>query len=114
MPIEVTKRAIQEAQKVMQEQEMDEAKHALRVGVAGGGCSGFQYSLGFEEVDKFNEEVDTVTEFHGMKVFVDKKSDLYLDGTTVDFHEGLDRRGFVFNNPAATKCCGCGNSFSCG
>ncbi|MGA1619084.1 MAG: HesB/IscA family protein, partial [Pirellulales bacterium] len=54
---------------------------------------------------------DTLTEQHGVKVVVDKKSDLVLDGTTLDFHEGIDKRGFTFNNPNATKSCGCGSSF---
>ncbi len=114
MPIEVTKRAVIEAQRVMEEQQMEEGKFGLRVGVLAGGCSGFSYKLGFEEVAAADPEKDTVTEFHGMKVLVDKKSDLFLDGTVVDFHEGLDRRGFTFANPNSTKCCGCGSSFSCG
>jgi iron-sulfur cluster assembly accessory protein len=81
----------------------------LRVGVTGGGCSGFQYSLNFDQ--KANEETDSTYEYHGVKVIVDKKSALYLDGATVDFFEGLDKRGFTFNNPNATKSCGCGSSF---
>jgi iron-sulfur cluster assembly accessory protein len=82
----------------------------LRIGVAGGGCSGFQYSLGFD--DKFDQVRDQLTEQHGIKVVVDKKSALYLDGTTLDHYDGIDRRGFVFNNPQAVKSCGCGSSFS--
>jgi iron-sulfur cluster assembly protein len=81
----------------------------LRVGVMGGGCSGFQYSLSMEQ--KANDETDSTFDCHGVKVVVDKKSALYLDGTTVDFYEGLDRRGFVFSNPNAVKTCGCGSSF---
>ena len=114
MPIEVTERAILEARKVMDEQKMEEGKYGLSVGVMSGGCSGFQYKLGFEEIDKVNEEETIVSEFHGVKVFLNKESEPYLDGTVIDFHEGLDKRGFVFNNPQSTKCCGCGNSFSCG
>lgn len=82
----------------------------LRVGVAGGGCSGFQYSLGFD--DAADATKDHVVDMHGVKVAVDKKSALYLDGTTIDYYSGLDRRGFVFNNPNAVKSCGCGSSFS--
>ncbi len=82
----------------------------LRVGVAGGGCSGFQYSLGFDDAP--DAAKDHVVEQHGVKVAVDKKSALYLDGTTIDYYTGLDRRGFVFNNPNAVKSCGCGSSFS--
>ena len=81
----------------------------LRVGVAGGGCSGFQYSLGFDT--QFDPKADTKTDQHGVSVVVDKKSDLFLDGTTLDFHEGIDKRGFTFNNPNASKSCGCGSSF---
>lgn len=81
----------------------------LRVGVAGGGCSGFQYQLVPET--QMDEKSDSAFEYHGVKVVVDKKSALYLDGTTIDFHDGLDRQGFTFNNPNVTKSCGCGSSF---
>ena len=83
---------------------------ALRVGVKGGGCSGFEYQLEFDNT--VNEDADLLVEMHGVRVAVDKKSALFLDGTEIDFHEGLDKRGFVFNNPNATKSCGCGSSFS--
>jgi iron-sulfur cluster assembly protein len=82
----------------------------LRVGVAGGGCSGFQYSLGFDETT--DAAKDDVSDQHGLTVAVDKKSALFLDGTTVDFYEGLEKRGFTFDNPNAVKSCGCGSSFS--
>ena len=75
------------------------------------GCSGFSYSLGFD--DKTDDVIDHVSEQHGLQVAVDKKSHLLLDGTTVDFHDGLEKRGFTFENPNATKSCGCGSSFSC-
>jgi iron-sulfur cluster assembly protein len=81
----------------------------LRVGVAGGGCSGFSYALGFDQ--SFDEKADAKYDCHGVTMVVDKKSALYLDGTTVDFYEGLDKRGFTFTNPNATKTCGCGSSF---
>ena len=83
---------------------------ALRVGVKGGGCSGFEYQLEFD--DKVSEDADLLVEMHGVRVAVDKKSALFLDGTEIDFHQSLDKRGFVFNNPNATKSCGCGSSFS--
>ncbi len=109
MAITITEKAAGELKRVMTEQKMPE-ETVLRIGVSGGGCSGFQYSLGFD--DKTDAAKDTVGEQHGIKVAVDKKSELYLDGTTVDFHEGLEKRGFTFENPNAVKSCGCGSSFS--
>jgi iron-sulfur cluster assembly protein len=108
MAVALTERAAQEVQKIITEQKLDAAT-VLRVGVAGGGCSGFQYSLGFDQ--KFDEKADSLFDCHGVKLVVDKKSALYLDGTTVDFYEGLEKRGFTFENPNATKSCGCGSSF---
>lgn len=109
MGVLITETAAREIKKVITEQKMPEAT-ALRIGVAGGGCSGFEYNLEFDA--NVSEETDSVREIHGVRVAVDKKSSLYLDGTEIDFHEGLDKRGFVFNNPNATKSCGCGSSFS--
>jgi len=99
--------AAKEIKRAMQDAKLDGM--VLRVGVSGGGCSGFQYKLGFD--DKVDATKDFVTDQHGVKVAVDKKSDLYLDGTTIDHHDGLDKRGFTFNNPNVTKTCGCGSSF---
>jgi iron-sulfur cluster assembly protein len=93
----------------MSEQKMPETT-ILRVGVVGGGCSGFQYSLGFDE--KTDALKDEMSEQHGVKLAVDKKSELFLDGTVLDFYDGLEKRGFTFNNPNAVKSCGCGSSFS--
>ena len=81
----------------------------LRVGVTGGGCSGFSYALGFDK--SFDDKADSKYDCHGVTVVVDKKSALYLDGTTVDFYDGLEKRGFTFENPNAVKTCGCGSSF---
>jgi iron-sulfur cluster assembly accessory protein len=88
----------------------DEAKPLyLRVGVKGGGCSGFSYSLDLtEKVGEFDEQ----WEQHGIRLVCDSKSLLYLDGTTVDFKDELMGRGFVFKNPNATTTCGCGSSFA--
>ena len=108
MSLQLTETAAQEIKKVIAEQKMPE-NVALRVGVAGGGCSGFEYKLGFDE--NVDEQSDTICEMHGVRVTVDKKSLLYLDGTEIDYHNGIDKRGFVFNNPKATKTCGCGSSF---
>ena len=82
----------------------------LRVGVTGGGCSGFQYALGFDS--KADEAEDFISEQHGLTVAVKKKFALHLDGTNVDFYDGLEKRGFTFENPNAVKSCGCGQSFS--
>jgi iron-sulfur cluster assembly accessory protein len=109
MPVTLTEKAASEVKRIMAEQNHPENMY-LRVGVAGGGCSGFSYSLAFD--DKTDEAMDDVYDVHGVKMVVDRKSDLYLDGTTLDFFEGLEKRGFVFNNPNATKSCGCGSSFS--
>ena len=81
----------------------------LRVSVTGGGCSGMSYKLDF--VDTTTEK-DKIFEQGGVKVAVDPKSYLYLEGMELDFSGGLNGKGFVFNNPNATKSCGCGNSFS--
>lgn len=109
MSVTITETAAKEIKRVISEQKMPEGT-VLRIGVAGGGCSGFQYSLGFD--NKTDAAKDHVSEQHGLPVAVDKKSSLFLDGTTVDFYEGLERRGFTFDNPNAVKSCGCGSSFS--
>lgn len=81
----------------------------LRVGVKGGGCSGLQYELTFEDVPKSDEKI---FESNGMRIFVDLKSYLYLRGLTLDYSGGLNGKGFVFMNPNASKTCGCGASFA--
>lgn len=82
----------------------------LRIGVKGGGCSGLSYVLGLEEATP--KQYDTVLEQDGVKMLVDAKSHLYLDGTTIDFKSAVMGGGFQFNNPAAKKSCGCGSSFT--
>ncbi len=108
MAINLTERAAGEVKRIMQDQKLD-GNTVLRVGVKGGGCSGFAYALNFDS--SWDEEKDSKYEFHGIQLVVDRKSALYLDGTTVDFYEGLDKRGFTFDNPNAVKSCGCGSSF---
>ncbi|MBI1901051.1 MAG: iron-sulfur cluster assembly accessory protein [Planctomycetia bacterium] len=109
MAVALTERAATEVKKIMTEQKF-EPQTALRVSVMGGGCSGFQYGLGFDKnVDELN---DSKFDCHGVTLVVDKKSALFLDGTTVDFYDGIDKRGFTFTNPGATKTCGCGHSFN--
>ena len=80
----------------------------VRVGVKSGGCSGLSYELKFDS----NQLIDRLFEDNGVKILVDKKSLLYLVGTTLDYSGGLNGKGFVFNNPNANRTCGCGESFS--
>ncbi len=105
--IALTEKAIGEVKKIMSENTIPD-DYVLRIGVKGGGCSGLSYTLGFDAELK---ETDNVMEFGGVKVAVDWKSILYLTGTTVDYTDGLNGKGFVFNNPSAKKTCGCGSSF---
>lgn len=107
--IAVTSRAAEEIRRIKEENKIPDV-HALRIGVKGGGCSGLSYVLGFDERPR---EDDRVFSMEGLTVYVDPKSLTYLNGTTLDFSGGLSGRGFVFNNPNATKTCGCGQSF-CG
>jgi iron-sulfur cluster assembly protein len=81
----------------------------VRVSVKGGGCSGLMYDLSFNETQ---DEKDQVFEDRGVKILVDRKSMLYLVGTTLDFSDGLNGKGFQFINPNATRTCGCGESFA--
>ncbi|TWU23133.1 Iron-sulfur cluster insertion protein ErpA [Novipirellula galeiformis] len=108
MAVKLTERAAEEVKRFRQENNFDEAT-SLRIGVAGGGCSGFNYTLGFD--DKYDEKADSKYDCHGVEVIVDKKSALYLDGTTVDWYSSLEKQGFTFENPNAVKSCGCGSSF---
>ncbi|HMT11563.1 MAG TPA: iron-sulfur cluster assembly accessory protein [Ignavibacteria bacterium] len=105
--IALTEKAIGEVKKIMAENSIP-SDYVLRIGVKGGGCSGLSYTLGF---DAELRPADKVLEFDSVKVAVDWKSILYLTGTTVDYTDGLNGKGFVFNNPSAKKTCGCGSSF---
>ncbi|EAQ79558.1 HesB/IscA family protein [Blastopirellula marina] len=108
MAVEITENAANEVKRIITDQKHDPGT-MLRLGIAGGGCSGFSYSITLSQ--EFDDEKDNKYDFHGLPVVVDKKSLLYLDGTTVDFYTGVDRHGFTFNNPNAVKTCGCGSSF---
>ncbi len=108
MAIVLTEKAASEVKRIMEDQKLEPGT-VLRVGVTGGGCSGFSYALGFDK--QYDEKADAKYDYHGVPVVVDKKSALYLDGTTVDFYDGIERRGFTFDNPNAVKSCGCGSSF---
>ncbi|MBL4702142.1 MAG: iron-sulfur cluster assembly accessory protein [Phycisphaeraceae bacterium] len=109
MAIILSETAAREIGTIMEQQSLDVAKTRLRVGVKGGGCSGFSYLLDLTEQEK---ETDELFELHGIKVVCDPKSYLYLDGTTIDFKDEIMGRGFVFTNPNANATCGCGSSFS--
>ncbi|HEY5125540.1 MAG TPA: iron-sulfur cluster insertion protein ErpA [Ignavibacteria bacterium] len=106
--INVTEKAVKEIKRIMQENNIPE-NFGLRVGVKGGGCSGLSYSLGFDSDIK---PTDNIIEKDGLNIYVDMKSFLYLSGTEIDYSDGLNGKGFVFNNPNAQKTCGCGSSFS--
>jgi len=106
--ITVTDKAVKEIKKIMEENKIEE-NFALRIGVKGGGCSGFTYTLGF---DPESREGDTEIKQQGIRLLIDGKSLFYLSGTQLDFSDGLNGKGFIFNNPNATKSCGCGESFS--
>ncbi|MCH8923021.1 MAG: iron-sulfur cluster assembly accessory protein [Planctomycetes bacterium] len=108
MAMTLTENAAVEVKKIIEEQKLGEGT-SLRIGVTGGGCSGFSYALGFDKT--YDAAKDSKYEQHGVTIVVDKKSSLFLDGTTVDFYSGVEKRGFTFDNPNAVKTCGCGSSF---
>lgn len=103
----LTEKAAAQVAKIKSENKIPE-NHGLRLSVKGGGCSGLSYVLGFDEHPR---ESDKVLESQGVTVYIDPKSLFYLSGTVLDFSDGLNGKGFVFNNPQATKTCGCGSSF---
>jgi iron-sulfur cluster assembly protein len=109
MAIELTETAAREIKTIITQQELAADKVRLRVGVKGGGCSGFSYLLDLTEQQRDSDEE---FEKNGVRIVCDPKSYLYLNGTTIDFKDEIMGRGFVFNNPNATTTCGCGSSFS--
>ncbi len=109
MAIILTETAAREIGTIIAQQELNKEAIRLRVGVKGGGCSGFSYVLDLTENQK---ESDESFEQHGIRVVVDPKSLLYLNGTTIDFKDEIMGRGFVFSNPNANSSCGCGSSFA--
>jgi iron-sulfur cluster assembly protein len=113
MPITLTEKAAGEVKRIISEQQQNGGapeKIYLRMRVVGGGCSGFQHKLDLDP--QINEKLDEVSEQHGVPVVIDKRSLMYLNDVTVDFHDDLNRRGFSINNPNAKTTCGCGSSFS--
>jgi len=107
--IKVSETAKKKVVELMTEDGVNASTDYVRVGVKSGGCSGLSYDLKF---DKEHQEEDKVFEDNGVKIIVDKKSFLYLIGTTLEYSGGLNGTGFVFNNPNANRTCGCGESFS--
>lgn len=111
-PMVLTEKAAGEVRKIIADQVAagETRPLHLRMRVVGGGCSGFQHKLDLDP--EVNLKLDEVFEQHGVPVVIDKRSLLYLQGVTVDFHDDLNRRGFSINNPTAKGTCGCGSSFS--
>jgi len=106
--IQLSERARDKVREIQKAENLE--KQGLRVRVIGGGCSGFTYDLFFD--DEINQDVDEVFESNGVPVYIDMMSLTYLEGTEIDYVEGLYGAGFKFNNPAAKSTCGCGSSFS--
>ena len=106
-PIKFTEGAINELKRLMNEPGFDQNK-TLRIGVKGGGCSGLSYILGFDS----KKENDHQYGFEGLSFVIDKAHELYLAGMEIDWEGGLNSRGFTFQNPNASKTCGCGTSFA--
>ena len=107
--IKVSETAKKKVVQLMTEEGFNATTDYVRVGVKSGGCSGLSYDLKF---DNEHQEEDKVFEDNGVKIIIDKKSFLYLIGTTLEYSGGLNGTGFVFNNPNANRTCGCGESFS--
>ncbi len=107
MAVKLTERAAKELRRLFAEKNKPEGT-VVRLGVAGGGCSGFEYRMEFADETAGD---DVVTESQGLRVAVDPRSVRLVDGTEIDFHDDLLKRAFVFNNPLALKTCGCGTSF---
>ncbi len=106
-PVSLTQGAIGQLRSIMEDQKIPD-EHGLRIGVKGGGCSGFTYVLGFDAKSDKDDEF----EIDGLRVFMEKSHAIYLLGMEIDWVEGLNNRGFSFNNPNASSTCGCGTSFS--
>ena len=106
-PISLTDSAVAKLAELLAEEGEPQA---LRIAVTGGGCSGFQYALGF---DTEQHDDDLLFEQHGVRVILDETSAEYLNGAVVDFQDGLQGKGFAIENPNSTGSCGCGQSFSC-
>ncbi len=107
--IQVTDKASKAVRRIAVKEGRENEDFGLRVGVKGGGCSGLLYVLSIQENTPL--DTDRVVDDNGLHIFIDKRSYIYLAGTELDFSDGLNGKGFVFQNPNAKKACGCGNSF---
>jgi iron-sulfur cluster assembly protein len=107
--INITENAAQKIRDLLAKEGVPETSGGLRLGVQGGGCSGLSYAMRLETRKR---DRDQVIEEHGARIFVDAKSFLYLNNTTLDYEETLMHQGFVFQNPQAARSCGCGSSFT--
>ena len=105
--IEITEKALVQIQNIFNK-EKDSEKGGLRIGVVGGGCSGLSYKMEFGQ----EKEKDNIILFGEVKIYIDPKSSIYLKGVVLDYNDGLEGKGFVFQNPNASNTCGCGESFS--
>jgi iron-sulfur cluster assembly protein len=105
--IEITDKGAEKVHEFLASQQADVAVSGLRVGVRGGGCSGFQYQLAFDE----QRDNDVVFDSHGLKLLVDSESLQFVRGSTIDYEESLQGAGFKVNNPNVVAACGCGSSF---
>lgn len=106
-PVILTGRAAKQIRKIWDSEDLEEGLY-LRVAVEGGGCSGLSYKLGFD----IKTDEDQIIESQGLEIVVDPKHMMYLNGIEIDYPDGLDARGFTFNNPNASESCGCGSSFA--
>lgn len=106
-PIALTARAAKQIRKIKDDENLDDELY-LRVAVEGGGCSGLSYKLGFD----IKTDDDDIYDSQDLEVIVDPKHIIYLNGITIDYPDGLDARGFTFENPNASEACGCGSSFA--
>lgn len=103
--VNLTPEAAEQVKVLLKEEQ---GKEGLRLEIRGGGCSGMSYGLSFDNA----QENDNIVEQHGVKVFIDAKSSIYLKGTVLDYQSGLEGKGFVIKNPQAKSSCGCGESFT--
>lgn len=110
MTVLLTERAASEIRRMMEQQHLSPEQTYLRVGVVGGGCSGYEYRLEFAPTSDPQEDI--VAQSQGIRVAVDKRSAQFLAGTEIDIGDGLNNRGFIFRNPLAVRTCGCGTSFA--
>jgi iron-sulfur cluster assembly accessory protein len=106
-PVVLTPKAVEMVREAMTRESLE--GYGLRVSVVGGGCSGFQYGLDFENEEK---AMDLTYDLDGLKIYIDPMSSQYLEGTQIDYVQGLQGAGFKFINPRAVRTCGCGSSFS--